>query len=479
MASLYSIARKTGKAWRIGVSDGEERTVISLGKMPKKSAELCLSMVEQIAAANAAGQSYSVEVATWTQNIGDELHAKLVNAGLLRQRQRRTLGTFIADYIAERSDWKARTAAGFSTSKKMMLDFFGKDAPIEKISVDDAVAFRLALEKEQYSEATIAKYIKHCRQVFNLAQRRKLITDSPFETVKGGSERNPERLYFVSVEETQAMLDACNSPKQRLIIALARWGGLRCPSELVGLKWSEINWERNRFIVHSPKTEGKGKAQRTVPIFKELYPFLREAFESAPEGIDRVYPEFTEKKSLGSFIEKTATRAGIVLWVKPFQNMRSIRATELIEEYPAHMVNAWLGHTEAVAMVHYRQTTGKAADKFFEQAAGENPDKKVTGKMTGEHAGMGCFGVESEKNVPVTFPTDSPVFQGYSSSCTEKQGLGENSPMAGAGPLPVSYFGIRRVTGGVPGIYGARFFNRTSYITRDCPCLAAIASQPT
>jgi hypothetical protein len=53
---------------------------------------------------------------------------------------------------------------------------------------------------------------------------------------------------------------------------------------------------------------------------------------------------------------------------KPFQNMRSTRATELIEIYPAHIVNAWMGHTEAVAMAHYRQT-GKAADKFYDQAA--------------------------------------------------------------------------------------------------------------
>jgi integrase len=130
------------------------------------------------------------------------------------------------------------------------------------------------------------------------------------------------------------------------------------------------------------------KAQRTVPIFKALYPFFREAFEAAPEGIDRVYPEFTDKKSLGSFITKTATRAGIVLWEKPFQNMRSTRATELINEgYPAHMVNAWLGHTEAVAMAHYRQTTGKAADKFYEQAAGQQPRKVQD--FAHKHAGIG------------------------------------------------------------------------------------------
>jgi len=336
------------------------------------------------------------------------LHAKLVNAGLLRQRQRQALGEFVAGFISEHADWKTGTLTTFTTSTKKMLDFFGAGTPIEKITEVDAVAFRLGLQNKKYSEATISKIIKQCRQVFALARRRKLIADNPFETVKTGSDRNPARLYFVSAEETQALINACNSPKQRLIIALARYGGLRCPSELTGLKWSEINWERNRFIVHSPKTEGQGQAKRVVPIFKELYPFFREAFEAAPEGIDRVYPEFTAKKSLGSFIEKVATRAGIVLWVKPFQNMRSTRATELIDEdYPAHMVNAWLGHTEAVAMKHYRQATGKAAEKYFERASRSDEAttvKKPVVKTVAEHAGMGCFVVEVENSDFVATP---------------------------------------------------------------------------
>jgi len=55
-----------------------------------------------------------------------------VKAGVLSERQRRTLGRFVADYIAERTDWKEWTATTFGTSMKKMLDFFGKDTPIEK-----------------------------------------------------------------------------------------------------------------------------------------------------------------------------------------------------------------------------------------------------------------------------------------------------------------------------------------------------------
>ena len=82
-----------------------KHTLTAQRKVNKKTAELVLSMVERIIAVNAAGVSLDAESARWTANIDDTLHGKLVKAGVLSERQRRTLGKFIADYIAERSDW--------------------------------------------------------------------------------------------------------------------------------------------------------------------------------------------------------------------------------------------------------------------------------------------------------------------------------------------------------------------------------------
>ena len=442
MASLYSVSRKTGKAWKIELSDSEARTFITLGKMPKKTAELCLSMVEQIQAANAAGQSYSVEVALWTANIGDELHAKLVNAGLLRQRQRRTLGTFIADYVTERTDWKERTLATFSTSKNLMLDFFDRNTPIEKITADNAVAFRLGLEKK-YSEATISKIIKHCRQVFNLAKRRKLIADSPFETVKTGSQKNSARRHFVTMDEYQRLLEGCTNTKQRLIIALARIGGLRCPSELCGLRWSEIDWVGKWFWVHSTRTEHhEGKDKRQVPLFPELERRFQDLYDTLSEGCnDLVFPEESDippvispKKSLSSWIHKVANRAGVKLWKKPFQNCRSSRDTELRKRHPAHLVNRWIGHTQEVAEDFYIQDL---PSDFIDAYNAE----KNGAKIGAEHAGTGYSVVEGGKKTAPNSAPDFPVFQGCATEYTEKQGLRENLPLAGAGLEPARPYG--------------------------------------
>ena len=54
-----------------------------------------------------------------------------------------------------------------------------------------------------------------------------------------------------------------------------------------------------------------------------------------------------------------------------FQNLRSTRETELVEEFPEHVVCIWLGNSRIVAAKHYLQVT----NEHFERAAGaaQNP----------------------------------------------------------------------------------------------------------
>ena len=42
---------------------------------------------------------------------------------------------------------------------------------------------------------------------------------------------------------------------------------------------------------------------------------------------------------------------------KPFVNLRASCRTELQEQFPDHVVNAWLGHSSRIAEKHYLQVT--------------------------------------------------------------------------------------------------------------------------
>ena len=52
-----------------------------------------------------------------------------------------------------------------------------------------------------------------------------------------------------------------------------------------------------------------------------------------------------------------------------FQNLRASRATELANEYAAHVAAAWLGHSTAIASKHYWRVTDDDYEKAAQNAA--------------------------------------------------------------------------------------------------------------
>ena len=126
-------------------------------------------------------------------------------------------------------------------------------------------------------------------------------------------------------------------------MALSRYGGLRCPSEVLSLRWQDIDWEYGKMRVTSPKTEHHpGKASRMVPLFPELRPYLEEAFDAAPEGTIYVVERYRAASmgpsgwrncNLRTQFERIIAKAGLEPWPRLFHNMRASRETELAEQF--------------------------------------------------------------------------------------------------------------------------------------------------
>jgi integrase len=181
-------------------------------------------------------------------------------------------------------------------------------------------------------------------------------------TVRG----NKARYFFVSRDMAALVLDACPDAQWRLLFALSRFGGLRCPSENLGLRWGDVDWERNRMTVHSPKTEHhEGGETRVIPIFPEVRTYLEEVYDQAAEGTEYVITRYRDRNSnLRTQLLRIIRKAGVDPWPKLFQNLRATRQTELTGPFPQHVVCKWIGNTAAVATEHYLQVT----DEHFERA---------------------------------------------------------------------------------------------------------------
>ena len=173
---------------------------------------------------------------------------------------------------------KPATVVVWGHVKRNLIDFFGANKPLRDITPGEAEDWRqhLASEKgEGLSENTIRKRCQFAKMFVQAAVRHRLIDENPFAELKGKVQANPTRSYFITRADTQKVLDACPNVQWRLLFALSRYGGLRCPSEHLGLRWADIDWERDRMLVTSPKTEHHdGKGSRWVPIFPELRTYL-------------------------------------------------------------------------------------------------------------------------------------------------------------------------------------------------------------
>lgn len=58
--------------------------------------------------------------------------------------------------------------------------------------------------------------------------------------ITAGEERNDSRKYFVSREDFEKILNQTDDKDFRVVLVLSRYGALRCPSEIVNLKWADI-----------------------------------------------------------------------------------------------------------------------------------------------------------------------------------------------------------------------------------------------
>ena len=167
------------------------------------------------------------------------------------------------------------------------------------------------------------------------AEDPSLAGENPFADVKGGNQRNVSRLGFVDPACVDQMVAASDDPDWKLLLLLERYGGLRLPSEVVRLKWQHIDFAREQILIHCTKTERyEGKETRYVPIFDELRQPLMDAYSERREPTDFVIDSLTHRTAganLREQFKRVAKRAGVREWMKPFQNMRSTRETELIE----------------------------------------------------------------------------------------------------------------------------------------------------
>jgi integrase len=375
MASIIKES-KGRKTIQVVLPDGKGRPKIRLGKCSLKIAEKAKGHIEELVSCIQTGLSRSPELSMWLEGLNDDLYDRIAHLGLIEERSATTLQAWIDRYIEQRTDLKPLTLKKYLTTRGYLVEFFRAERSLRTVTPGDADEWRLHLmqrkvardtDDERFvSENTVRKHIAVAKVIFNAARRKRLVPSNPFEDLKATIQPNPSRFYFVTREATDKVLEQCPDAEWRLIVCLSRYGGFRTPSEHQALRWGDIDFEQGRICVRSSKTEHHpGKDFRLIPLFPELVGPLQDVFDLAEPGSEFVITRHRDANvNLRTQFCRIIERAGLKVWPRIFQNLRSTRQTELAESFPSHVVCEWMGNSEPVAAKHYLQIT----DEHFQKA---------------------------------------------------------------------------------------------------------------
>jgi integrase len=418
---------------RIQFTNGDgERKTIRLGKASVKDAASFALRVQAINSAIIGGTAVEPDTARWLAERPETIYKRLVRVGLAEPRVKAmamTLDKLLAEFFAH-LDVKPATKTSMKMVKARLLSHFDAGKGAAEITEEDAEEWRTKLKAEGYASATISRTVLYARQIFRWAVRRGHAKSNPFAALKAGPQVNAARQAFIDKATIAKVIDAAPDAEWKLLIALSRFGGLRVPSEALGLRWSDVDWEHNRLTVRSPKTEHhEGKGERVVPLFPEVREHLLAVFEQAPEGAVNVITRYRDGCNLNPQLRRIIRRAGLKPWDKTWHNLRASRQTELAMTFPLHTVCAWIGNTKAIAAGHYLQVT----DADWTRATGGPESGAKSGAQEAQNAAQHP---SAHGRAGSADGSDEPCFAGVSQPDTTERDEARNEPVGREGFEP-------------------------------------------
>jgi len=429
---MASIARdKNGTRRILFVAPDGRRPTIRLGKVSQRAAEAVKFRVEQLLAAKLTGHAVEADTARWLAQLDPAVADKLARVGLIpNPKAKPTLGAFLQAWLAARKgDYKPASLTSWGQVIKALTKFLGADCLLEDVTPAKAEAFRQSMLAGGLRPTTIHKRLQHARMFFTHAKQQGLVTENPFEFVRHRPGDASERRAYVPAADVLRVIEHAPNDTWKLLIALSRFAGLRVPSEALSLRWQDVDWERGRLTVPSPKTQHlAGRSYRVIPLFPAVRPFLEAAWDEAPDGAEYVVPEEYRRRAQGprgwananlrTTLKKVVRRAGLEPWSRLWHSMRASCETDLARQFPLAVVAKWLGNTQAVAMRHYVDVT----DADFERAIlGDAPATQEAAQNAAQHA----HAMDRSEPQPAKIAHEkTPVLQGSASSCDTLQNRG-------------------------------------------------------
>ena len=352
------------KGWRIVFTDnnGAEELTLPSGvdeAVYKETKRLTLLLAKRRRLGRALSDPDQAAVDNFYLFVRDKWIAK----GLIDGKPSETiptLGAFLKSYFASRPE---KDAKQHQAIWNYLTEYIGENTRIDLITAEKAQGLKNYLMNERplpkgkrggcVGISTFNGAIKKIKAAFRYAVDCGYRSDSPFAKVKGGkvvNKKNRKYIDSVCVDEALAAID---NVELRGVLAFARYAGLRIPSEIRHLKFSDFATEPNGDISFVISPFGK-TGERVVPLFDELRPYYEALLANRQEGQEYVFAKYRLCTNVGKLIKDVLHKKGVPVWKRFFQNCRCSCITDkLYSGWSTQDLTAVFGNSEDVRQEYY------------------------------------------------------------------------------------------------------------------------------
>jgi site-specific recombinase XerD len=342
-------AYKTNRGhWQVNFSENGKQRILYLGQdFDAGSANRIARMVADILVYRKRGESLPTEILSQIEGLHPKVREKLEKRGLVDGGIGWSLADLLKAFYETKSHLKPSTQSRYRDLGNNLLSFFGKDKRISSIKKSDCERFVTQLLSD-YASSTVSVGLRRFRTIFKFAVESGLISKNPFDKIKGGADVNEDRHIYVVGETVHKVMSSCRDDHDRLLLALARFAGLRIPSEVRHMRYSDFS--DNEIRIHKNTKTGA----RVVPLFGEVRKVLDRIIAAQGKDFNSLGLVFPKLGCFRERIIKAIDQSGMKRWAKLFVNLRSSCITDLDERgYSEKTMDAIFGNSAVVRKRHY------------------------------------------------------------------------------------------------------------------------------
>ena len=251
-----------------------------------------------------------------------------------------------------------------------MTDYFkDKDITLQNIKPKHIQEFYQYLLENGLSGNTVKHYHANIRKALQSAMKTDIILSNPADKVDLPKIQEYSPKFYTS-DEVKILLNAVIGTKLEIPVMIDCFYGFR-RSEVVGLKWSAVDFENNTITINHTITQSKGKliirdktktksSKRTLPLEPIVKSFLLELKEKQEknkalcgDSYNQDYLEYICVDDCGNIIRPDYVTETFLKLLKKkklkiirFHDLRHTCASILLKN-GANMkeIQAWLGHS--------------------------------------------------------------------------------------------------------------------------------------